>query len=78
MLIEALCGNCFFFLALISFKIVSVAFKTDSGCFFDFDFKAFSTLCFGYRYKNITTFFVLIRKQEVKKELEDSLINGEH
>ena len=52
------------FWAITSFKIVSIVFKTDGGCFFGVYFKVFSTLCFGYRYKNVTTFLALLRKHD--------------
>ena len=38
--------------------------------------KAFSTLCFGYRYKNVAMFFAIKRKQgKLKNKLRKNLKN---
>ena len=43
-----------------------MAFKTYFGCFFDLYFKTYSTLCFGYCYKNMTTLLTLPEKANKK------------
>ena len=44
---------------------------------FIFYFKVFSTFYFQFRYKIVIVFFILMRKYEIKIELEDSIISGE-
>lgn len=52
-----------------------MVFKVDASFFFYFYFRAFSTLYFGYRYKNVTAFLTMIRKlrklnMKLKKNLK--------
>lgn len=52
-----------------------MVFKVDGSFFFYFYFRAFSTLYFGYRYKNVTAFLTMIRKlrklnMKLKKNLK--------
>ena len=43
-----------------------MAFKTYFGCFFDLYFKTYSTLCFGYCDKNMTTLLNVPEKANKK------------
>ena len=66
------------------FKLTSTAFKTDDGCFFVCCvYLVFNLKAVWFKYKNLAAVLVLWTvktqnsKQEVKKELEESLFNGE-